>query len=190
MELRFILFFVFMLIGAGISTLLYKREYFVINVPRLFALWIILTLGGFWIIFYSTNTIQEAYPKKDWPVVTGKVQSAEIKGDRAVRPEVKYNYSVSNIEYTGSTDMKMPAFGGRLNKMDAAEKIAAQFIAGKDITVYYDPADPGVSQLTTAVPATSFIQLASGLIFYTIGISFVILSMLYRKSIVKVEEEI
>jgi hypothetical protein len=68
--------------------------------------------------------------------------------------------------------MNFPGFGGRTNRIDAANKLVSQFAAGEKITVYYDPTDPSHSLLKSGPTWDIFGQLGLGITLLFLGVFF------------------
>lgn len=104
-----------------------------------------------------------------WPIVEGAIVTSEVGGERAFHPEITYSYEVNGIDYSGSSALNAPGFGGKRNRLEQAEILARQYSAGSPISVHYDPSDPAISVLKAEVTYNTYLQLALGL-FLIIGV--------------------
>ena len=73
------------------------------------------------------------------------------------RPEVRFEYRVADREYAA----KQLQVGDpvQLSWPDAAEKIVSSYPVGREVTVYYDPADPNHAVLERKVASGSVVLL-------------------------------
>ena len=117
-----------------------------------------------------------------WKTAGGEILEARIAGRRAFHPEIIYGFQVGGRKYTGKTDLDMPGFGGKRNRLETSEIIIADYPTGKKVKVYYNPADPAESRLHPGITYNIYIQLVVGIILMTLGL-FLFLSILGRKII-------
>ena len=120
----------------------------------------VVALLSLWAIHFESRQISLVMQKRGWPRAEAIVDSTRVLGKRAFRPQVYYHYSVQEVEYQGVSDLHMPGFGGRLNRLDSAEKMAAEHQQGHRLQVYYNPNRPQES-LLTVVPSFAEIGRAS-----------------------------
>ncbi|UCD62762.1 MAG: DUF3592 domain-containing protein [Candidatus Zixiibacteriota bacterium] len=106
----------------------------------------------------------------DWPSVAGRVVGSRVIGERAIRPEITYEYAVDGVTYRGVTDLGVPMFGGKRKKYDVAEKLAAQYPVGGPVVVYYDPDSTGRSTLTRRLGWDVWGKLSVGLVLCFLGL--------------------
>jgi uncharacterized protein DUF3592 len=119
-----------------------------------------------------------------WPAATGRITLSRvarevftIKDDdktRDVRRQVKYRpvvnfvFRVAGRDYYGTG-----ATGGWTllhDDPERAEAVVASYPAGKEVAVYYDPAQPRTAVLERGNPAGSFMPLVAGTAFSLGGI--------------------
>ncbi len=148
---------------------------------RLIVFALLLSFSGFIISVLSAGTIDTYLEMRSWPSVGGTILSSDIAGIRAFRPEITYEYIVNNTTYKRTTDLQMPSFGGRTSKLDVATKLAGMYPIGTEVTVFYEPADPGDSRLKTGVPVEIYLRLALGFFLLSGGISLVLCSFPRKK---------
>lgn len=116
-----------------------------------------------------------------WPAVTGKVISASVIGKRAFVPKVTYTYQVGDSLYTATTDLEVPGFGTRSNRLDVAEKSIADYAPDALVTVHYDPNNPGISRLKASVPWNVYVRLSTAVFASLIGVVVLVVSLLGRR---------
>ena len=121
----------------------------------------VVALLSLWAIHFESRQISLVMQKRGWPRAEAIVDSTRVLGKRAFRPQVYYHYSVQEVEYQGVSDLHMPGFGGRLNRLDSAEKMAAEHQPGHRLQVYYNPNRPQESLLTVVPSFAAFIKMAS-----------------------------
>ncbi len=91
---------------------------------------------------------------KTWPFAMGRIIAAPCSAEEPARPfrfgsggaglDVRYTYSVHGKEYEGNN----VSFDIEVRKSPTlARRIAALFEAGEEVSVYYDPKNPGISVL-------------------------------------------
>jgi hypothetical protein len=122
--------------------------------------------------FWGWNILNNAKASISWPTAQGEIIKSQVThrsnsdGD-SYSPEVTYTYPVNSRSYKSYTIK----FGE--NSYDSkrrAEEIAASYQVGNNVTVYYDPKNPGNSVLEPGVSSGSYIVLGIGLLFLTIGL--------------------
>jgi len=117
-------------------------------------------LLSLWAVRFESQQIALVMQKRAWPRAEAVVDSTRVLGKRAFRPQVYYHYSVQQVEYQGVSDLHMPGFGGRLNRLDSAEKMAAEHQKGHRLHIYYNPDRPQESLLTVVPSFAAFIKIA------------------------------
>jgi hypothetical protein len=142
----------------------------------------LLVFGILWVCVLTGVhlwTLANAKAARDWPVVTGKVITAEaaIELDRYSRrpmwfnPRVAYRYRVGSREFSGS---RLSFANLRSGSFKPAAAIVARYPAGKNVMVHYDPARPHRAVLDTRSPGLRLL-LAAG-----IGFIYLALGMLWN----------
>ena len=132
-----------------------------------------LSIIGVILIFLQTNQLNEVAEIKKWSTTQGTIISSEVVVNRAYRPDGVYEYTVNGRMYSESTDLQMPAFGGRRTKYDAATKLTGMYPAGQTVSVYYNPENPSLSKLKTGVPVEIYLRLSFGVSLLCIGLFFI-----------------
>lgn len=91
---------------------------------------------------------------KDWASTTGTVLLSTVqarrgsKGHYANYPVVVYQYRVGGMSYEGRKITPGLEWGGT-----GAEKVAARYPTGSQVTVYYNPANPAEALLDRKPPS-------------------------------------
>ena len=92
----------------------------------------------------------------NWPSVSGEVQRVNAKAwldsdnNTKYYGRVTYHYLVDGKEYT--TDLTDLGPGAKRSLPGEALADVGQFRPGMNVTVYYDPADPGVGVIEKGIP--------------------------------------
>lgn len=131
----------------------------------------LIFLAGIILAVISANHLKEFKKYKTWPKTKGTITIAKVVGNRAFRPDIEYQYEVDGVQYSGTSFLNVPGFGGRTNRLDAAEKIVKQY-ESKDITIFYNPQNPGESLLKINPPYSVYLQLAFGATLFAVFFYF------------------
>jgi high-affinity Fe2+/Pb2+ permease len=131
---------------------------------------VLLLVVGSALVVHGSKKIEEARAKKSWPSAQAVIVSSKVGGKRAFHPEVVYRYRVGEKKFVGQTIMNMPGFGGRTNRLDAAEKIVAAHKAGTMITVHYNPQQSQMSVISIVPTYTVFMQLSVGVMMVCLAV--------------------
>ena len=113
--------------------------------------------------------------------MNGIVLSSEVIGYRAFRPDIEYQYVVNNDTLRGKSFLNQPGFGGRMNRLDAAEKNVVKYKAGTSITVFYNPKFPEISTLFPGPAYSLFLKLGSSVLFILFGATISLMWLLQKK---------
>lgn len=94
----------------------------------------------------------QSWPQTQGRVVVSRVESRTIQGVRDIPrtgnfARIEYTYKVDGREYRGKT----VGLGEQMPDVDVEETLD-RYPEGREITVYYNPEDPGVSLLERSVP--------------------------------------
>jgi hypothetical protein len=134
----------------------------------------IVALLSLWSVYLESRQITLVMQKRAWPRADAIVDSTRVLGKRAFRPQVYFHYSVQEVPYQGVSDLHMPGFGGRLNRLDSAEKMAAEHQKGQKLAVYYNPLRPQEVMLTVVPSFAAFIKIAIAWILLVCGTAVVL----------------
>jgi len=136
---------------------------------------IVILLGGGFLTIYSSENLADAWQRKDWPIVKGRVMRAEADTSGTIRPLVIYAYEVNGQVYTDSTDLQAPGFGNRSKQYELAQETVRLYPVGKEIAVHYDPGNTSNSALITSPSWRIYGQLGLGMILFAGALFFLIL---------------
>jgi len=96
----------------------------------------------------SLFVIRRSFGSKSWPKTVGTVVSTEVKrtvthtaNSVSYEPYVKYTYSVRGQQY--AHDKLTAAVTPGIREPAGAAAIVAKYPVGHQVTVFYNPADPG-----------------------------------------------
>lgn len=159
------------------------------RLPSIARWWKVVSLlvmhGGVLLVIWTTDDIHRSGQIAGWPVTTGYIVEIAIEEGRTFRPECVYRYTIDNEEYTGSSHLGAPGFGGKRKRYDVASNLIEQFQPGDSIDVFYDPDQPSESTLSPSVSWDVYVKLATGALVFTIAL---FVAMLPRRSKTKLTE--
>jgi hypothetical protein len=124
--------------------------------------------AGLAILVWDIGKLQQARNSRDWPQVEGIVTHSSIdKREREHRPHIVYTYTVGGTAYTSSQisfDLfDKPGGQGRI------DSIMVRYPVGREVIVYYDPADPTISVLEPEVYSPFLTPLLFAALFLIFG---------------------
>lgn len=132
---------------------------------------------GIFFIYRGVQDRKKSEASQGWPGTMGQVTVSEIRRDvdtdsegyssATYTPEVEYTYEVSGQVFTG----KKISFGFKTGygNRSKAEARLANYPEGSQVTVYYDPANPGDAVVERKPSGTSTMMVV-GIIFAVIGV--------------------
>ncbi|KAB2881206.1 DUF3592 domain-containing protein [bacterium] len=172
----------FVTVLAVIVSVITKR----INIEWALKAWVKLVFVfmagiGAAIIIMESRGIDQFLEMREWPTVEAKITSSRVEGRRAFHPEIIYEYTVSGETYTGTTDMGVPGFGTKANRLNVASTNVVHNPVGKIITVHYDPQNPSFSQLRIVPTYTAFILLSVASMLFGTGLWGVFSAFIKKK---------
>lgn len=141
-------------------------------------------LGAFGIWF-----IRSANESKSWPEAEGTIRAARVRWrtsssdpnkmnpTREYHIEVTYRYEVDGVEY--NNDRYSLGTGPRAGKtfrsdQEARTVASATYPLGRKIAVFYDPANPSSSVLSSGLNAGTYVPVILGVLFTACGALFLI----------------
>jgi hypothetical protein len=156
------------------------------NGPPLFALGVptaaLLVAAGAFALFVIERRRQKA--SESWPTTRGRITDSELvenafytrdtdRDDRTVRtwrPDIHFVYRVGDTDYANTTWKP----GGTMSygTKRFGEELVARYPAGQSVTVYYNPAHPGVAVLDPKNRDGSGLPVVFGVIFGVVGMVF------------------
>jgi hypothetical protein len=136
---------------------------------------------GIGLIFLHRRNKRKTEESLSWPATIGTVSESTVKQGSSVlmssdengesspvyTAEVSYSYQVGGVEYTS----KRVTFGGSksYSKRESAEKEAALYPVGTQLTVYYNPKNPKEAVLDRTAKGSNMV-LGMGIMFIIIGL--------------------
>jgi hypothetical protein len=142
-----------------------------------------IAVGAFCAVYFVKMRLQ-ARASAAWPVAPGKITRSEvardvlavkeestgrIRYDDKYRPVIQFVYRVGGRDYFGSG-----VTGGWTSlhgSPERAEAVVAAYPAGKEISIYYDPAQPRTAVLERGKAAGGFAPLVVGAVFSLAGVA-------------------
>jgi len=113
-----------------------------------------LVLGGFGLHRYNLGK-----GSGSWPVARGKITYAQavpqkVKKSQEYRASLKYTYTVNGSSYTGR---RITASDVYLKTLSSANDILRKYPVGGEVSVHYDPANPGTSLLESGIKKNVYV---------------------------------
>ena len=129
---------------------------------------IILHIGVV-LVMWSANSLDQSLGRTSRPVVRAYIVKAEIAGDRNYQPEITYRYTVDGEQYTGTSDLQAPGFGGKRKRWDTANGLLEDYQPGDSIYVFYNPVRPSESAFTYLPTWDVYVKFATGVLLFACG---------------------
>ncbi len=139
-------------------------------------LFLIISATGLWLFVDYWNVVTDFQKLKSWPTTEAKIISSVVMGKRAFHPEIVYEFTVGEKTIRDTTDMEVPGFGTKANRLLVAEYNVEKFSTGKTMIIYYDPANPESSFLKPHASYTIYLLLSCGWVVFGIGAYFLIVT--------------
>ena len=130
-------------------------------------------IGGAIFIFFVLPPLQYSATSKSWPSVSGTITRSEVKiwkrdGNTHYEPDIAYSYTVEGKKYSAS---KITVGDGSLdNNVSKAKRFQAEYPAGKEVDVYYDPELPESAVLQPGTKAGDYLLAGIAAIFFLVGL--------------------
>lgn len=140
--------------------------------------WMFLFIAaGIAVVIYGGWQLSRGISSYTWPSCEGKIITSKVTMSSSHRlrdnkgisyyPDVDYEYVVDGKKYIGEKIFYGQYGSGMRDKI---QKIADKYPAGKMVTVYYNPKNPGEAVLERGIRWSIFLALILGLIFVGVGI--------------------
>jgi hypothetical protein len=143
-----IMLLMFGVIGLGVAL---RWQHLAFRIPRLLSLaGLLVAVVGVWFAMEQRMALIGWGAVAGWPVVEGTVIESRVAGQRALHPEIVYEYSINGIRYRDTTSFDTPSFGGRNVKADEAEAISNRYAAGTPVAVHFNPSNLSESLIRTS----------------------------------------
>jgi len=123
---------------------------------------VLIALTGSYLIVENMEPLEDQWARRSWPTTDGVVISSRIEGERAYRPAVTYHYRVNGVEYTATSDLTVPPFGGRRTRLQTAERILRTYPKGATVRTLYNPVRPEESMLRPALAFNTLTKIGLG----------------------------
>jgi hypothetical protein len=130
-------------------------------------------VGAAIFFFFALPPLQYAATSKSWPSVPGTITRSEVKvwksdGNTHYEPDIAYSYSVEGKKYSSS---KITVGDGALdNNVSKAKRLQAEYPAGKEVDVYYDPDLPESAVLQPGTKSSDLMLAGISALFFFIGL--------------------
>jgi hypothetical protein len=130
-----------------------------------FAVFVVVGLGvtayGLVVVFHARRTAA-------WPTAEGVVTRSEVvRGNDSYAPAVTYSYAVDGVRHQGTVIAPGPPLASTTDAY--ARRVVERYPVGAVAAVSYDPAEPASAVLEPGVSKKTFVPLAFGLLFASIG---------------------
>jgi len=170
-----------LLVGASIYLLISRKLAATHHRTLMGIVSLLLVAVGTAMSIHAISVFHFWQDRSDWPTATATVTESSIVGNRVNDPLIRYTYSVGGVEYTGSTKMRAPGFGGKNKRLEVAEEVTEHNPVGSSLEVHYDPADPSVSFTSHRPPWNAYMKLTVGILFSLAGSYLAMLLVLRPK---------
>lgn len=155
----------------------FKRQQRTYRIPK-----VVIVLAFLFVLIFGVSLtplfyfqLQKSLEIAQWPTVQGTIVESKVVGDRAFRPDVDYVYTVDGNEYSGTSYLNLPGFGGRTSRFDAAEKLVNQYPKGSSVTVYYNPENPQQSTLLPKPSYSHYLALTTSALLFLVGFTILLI---------------
>ena len=145
------------------------NEYFFYSAIVIFLIAIIL-------VSIEIDTQNQFAEINKWPRLEAQIIAKEISGNRAVLPEVTYQYVVGGYIYIGKSNLGIPAFGGRNKRTLTAQVALKDLPLGSSLIIAYNPANPKISTTQLHPPWNHYGKIGFGAFLY----AFALMVLLFK----------
>ena len=143
--------FVSLVIFAGLVKILIFNKNKVIIIKPLFLIALLVFPISTFLLFVQFVEFENREAHKSWPTTEGAIIESKIVGERAIRPQIIYQYKVDSVLYIDTSSLNAPMFGGKRKKHDVARALIADYPVGKKLIVSYDTVNPRNSEIVDSV---------------------------------------
>ncbi len=141
----------------------------------------VFLVAGVFLGFSASKQLGHARASSEWPTVSGKVLSSEVRTKRSrtsgsrkhgsrsrttYHAEVHYEYTVDGRPYTADR-VQFGEYGS--DNSSHAREIVARYAEGKQVSVHYDPTQPDLAVLEPGVHGGINIQFGLAGLFTLVG---------------------
>lgn len=130
-------------------------------------------VGAAIFFFFALPPLQYSATSKSWPSVPGTITKSEVQvfkrdGNTHYQPDIAYSYTVEGKKYTAS---KITVGDGALdNNVSKAKRLQAEYPAGKEVDVYYDPDLPESAVLQPGTKSGDLMLAGISALFFFVGL--------------------
>lgn len=134
-------------------------------------------------LWWGVTTVRNASVSRNWPAVTGTITASQVaistdEDGTTYSADVQYTYVVNDRRYTADT-VNFGEYGsGSRSRID---KIVARYPPGGQVTVYYNPDNPGTAVLEPGLSWGSYFGFLMSFAFFIIPAAM-LFSALRRRS--------
>jgi len=149
-------------------------------------------IGGAIFIFFALPPLQYSATSKSWPSVPGTITKSEVQvfkrdGNTHYQPDIAYSYTVEGKKYTAS---KITVGDGALdNNVTKAKRLQAEYPAGREVDIYYDPDLPESAVLQPGTKSGDLMLAGISALFFFIGLLAVYQGMKAKRCIAEAKKE-
>lgn len=131
----------------------------------------IILSAGAWVTLAQGPIISQEIEVSNWPQTGGLVISSATTGERNATASITYEYTLDDITHTANVDMDISGFGSRKYRGQTARNVIADYPAGTEVTVHYEPENPANSTLRPGLRWAPLTRLAFGAMLFGIGVA-------------------
>lgn len=135
-----------------------------------------LILGGFGLFRYKIGKQSAEWPSVSGRITYSRAQTTRVDNSTRYTPLVKYTYTIAGRSYVNE---RISASDMHQKSIYRANDILRKYPAGGQVTVYYNPDDPGIALLETGLPKNVFVLLLSAVACF--GLAVLIAISAYKK---------
>ncbi|HZK61325.1 MAG TPA: DUF3592 domain-containing protein [Anaerovoracaceae bacterium] len=147
-------------------------------------------VGGAIFFLFALPPLQYSNTSKSWPTVPGTITRSNVDiwrsdGKTHYQPDIAYNYAVDGKKYSSS---KITVGDPPLdNNVTLAKRLQAEYPAGKEVVVYYDPELPESSALKPGTKTGDYLLAAIAAIFFFVGLFALYQGLKAKKRVAEVK---
>jgi len=138
-----------------------------------------LAMGLFVTLYFGLPTLKLAKSSGSWPKTSGVVMQSSIETKRSsshrrgrrsrtsYSPKIQFEYTVDGKQYSSD---QLNASGEFFAGRGKAQEVVDNYKRGKQVDVFYSPADPNVAMLEPGLTGGSFVVFGVGVLFSVVGL--------------------
>ena len=133
-----------------------------------------LVLGGVGVYRYRIGKESSQWPSVQGQITYAHAQSRKTNKGNQYLPNITYTYSINGKKYTGK---RITASDEYQKTLMGAQDILKTYPVGGQVSVYYDPANPGESLLDRGRPKNVFVLIGGAVLCFFLAIAIVVSAM-------------